>query len=139
MQFARRHRLLILSTVLLVLSAVGGQLVHDRFASYPTLSSQDAGGDGSLGLALWLGQIGYPVDRLDAGGAQLAPSSLLLVLSPTRPFTPAEVQATLDWVRDGGVLVYLPSFAPSFTFQPTPGGDSLARELGVANRFGPPV
>src|SRR5258708_19610220 len=50
--------------------------------------------------------MGHPADQITGPFDVPSPFSMMFVFTPTSPYTPAEAEATLGWVRRGGVLVY---------------------------------
>ena len=133
-----RHRAALILGALLVAGAVAAQLIGERTnAGGPPLVSRDSSPTGALALALWLERLGYGVDRLETGSQpELQSGSILFVLEPIRSFSRLEGEATLSWVRRGGVLVYVPSVRSAFS-QVSPGlsADVLNDELGITVRF----
>ncbi|MBI4492987.1 MAG: DUF4350 domain-containing protein [Chloroflexi bacterium] len=138
-----RHRAPLMLALLLLGGAVAAQSAagcDQRSLGGRLLSSRDACPAGALALALWLDQLGYQVGRMEGLAASPDESTeLLFVLRPTRRFDRAEARATLDWVRRGGVLVYVPSMLPGEGAAPGLPSDGLADELALALRFGPMV
>lgn len=142
-RFLNRHRASLVLSLLLVGGAICAELVAQRSGTgpgAPALSSRDAGPTGALALALWLEKLGYDVRRIEGTEAwPLESDEVLFILRPRRGFDRAEAQGILEWVRRGGVLIYVPS--PVVRMDPASGrgGDGLADELKVESRFGPLV
>lgn len=133
-----RHRATVMLAALLVIGAVAGQLAADRGRSGPPLASDSSTEGGALALAMWLQDMGYRVERLD-GSASLDGVDLLFVLEPLRRFDRPEAQVVLDWVRRGGVLVYVPGGSVLRTISPEAPGDGLSDDLEIGASFGPRV
>lgn len=134
--FLRRHRSSLLLAALLIAGAVAAEVAAERDRPQPVLSSDDASPTGALALALWLERLGYGVERLQ--GHRSAPDAsvdLLFVLAPIQRFERADAGITLDWVRQGGVLVYLPVLWPGLNRSGTI-ADPLDDELGIGLRSG---
>jgi hypothetical protein len=134
-----RHRATLFLIGILLMGAVLGQAVSERTSGQrePSLTSTDANPTGALALAMWLESLGYRVNRLDRTSRSLDDVGVLFVLLPRRAFSRAEASAILDWVRSGGVLVYMPSrFLTAATGDPDQ-SDGLANQLDVASTFVP--
>ena len=72
-------------------------------------SAHSAGESGALALQRWLGELGYQARNLEYSRWSIPDdAAALLVIGPTQvPFTEAEAEETLRWVRQGGTLVLL--------------------------------
>ena len=139
MRFLWRHRVIVVLGSLVLASAIVAQLIAERTQTGPPLSSNDAGSEGALALAMWLGDLGYRVDRIEGTDTALDSVQLLFVLQPLRRFDRGEAQAIRDWVSRGGVLVYLPAIASLAGLIPSPAGDGIAEQLDLSVGFGPSV
>lgn len=137
----RRERALLFLFALLLLGAILAQIAGSNASQNgPLLSSDDTGPNGSLALALWLERLGYPVQRVS--GARSTPDQsvrVLFVLDPSERFRPVESHALLDWVQQGGTLVYLPGVVPSIGPGRITPGDGLADEFGASLHFPPAI
>ena len=124
------HRATLLLGLLLLLGAVAGGIATARDSANhggPTLASRSAVPPGALGLALWLEQLGYRVDRLQTAGTTPGDAySLYFAIDTVRPFSRTEAGAVTNWVLRGGTLVLLPY--PSVD-------DPLQRNLGIGIRY----
>jgi hypothetical protein len=67
-------------------------------------SSRSAGAAGTLALYQWLSRLGLPVQRM-TGDFTTSGADVLVVAAPLESFSPAEADATVDFVRGGGELV----------------------------------
>jgi hypothetical protein len=67
-------------------------------------SSRSAGAAGTLALYQWLTRLGLPVQRM-TGDYTTSGADVLVVAAPLTPFTPAEADATVEFVRGGGELI----------------------------------
>jgi hypothetical protein len=109
--------LLLLTAVLALLFSPSGA----RSGFDPRPSSYRATPNGVLGLYLLLEELEIPVGRRTSPlvGADTLPGSLAL-LAPTERLSPAEVDALLYWLDQGGRLLYAASW-----------GDTLLSQLGL--------
>jgi hypothetical protein len=134
MTWLRRHRAIVLLSVLLLLGAAVATLLAGPAGNpaAPPLSSDDAAPEGALALAWWLQRLGHPVVRVE--GSQSTPEKsvgLFFELAPTERVSPTDSEAILAWVRAGGTLVYVPGFVPSLTGDGLQSDDGLAPALGL--------
>jgi hypothetical protein len=137
-RFSRQRVLLFVAALLLVGAAIA-QVIAERNPSGPPLSSSDGNPSGALALARWLEALGYQVGRME-DPSSFESTQILFVLEPMRRFERAEAEAILDWVKRGGVLVYVPSLVPFSTLSATPNtGDGLSDALDLGVRYGPYV
>jgi hypothetical protein len=91
----------------------------------PEHSTNSDAANGASALLLYAQAMGYPTDQLGNGFDTPQPFGLMFVFTPTSPYTSAEANAAVQWVRSGGTLVYA-----------SESGDSdLDAALGV-NRYG---
>lgn len=76
---------------------------HTIDARVTSFSSNE---NGTLALYRWLTRVYGQVDRLAYRPFALTPNDgLLLVLGPSERYQPAQVEAVVEWVKAGGVLV----------------------------------
>lgn len=74
--------------------------------SSPDHSSSSDAKDGTSAARLFATAMGHPTEQV---AGTFPPSNLLdimFVFSPTSPYTSDDAARTLEWVRDGGVLIY---------------------------------
>ena len=106
----------------LLLSPDGGRSDLD-----PRPSTYRATPSGTLALYLLLEELAVPVEQRVTPLVEGAPlPDALAVLGPTEPFSPAEVAALVEWVREGGRLLY--AAVP---------GDTLTAALGLVLEYAP--
>ena len=135
--FLRRRRAMILLGTLLVVAGWVTQQVAERNEQVLTgLSSRDSGKGGALGLATWLTGSGYQVGHDDESQAI---GDIYFVLQPSRSFDRSEARAVLDWVRNGGVLLYLPGFNQALATQVQGSPDVVTEEMELRVGLGPLV
>jgi hypothetical protein len=67
-------------------------------------SSRSAGAAGTLALYQWLARLGLPVQRM-TGDYTTSGANVLVVAAPLTSFSPAEADATVEFVRGGGELI----------------------------------
>lgn len=69
-------------------------------------SSHSAQSDGTLAMYLWLGQLGYHVERIENTAFQIGDSTrLLMILGPSESIESNEAEYILQWVGRGNTLV----------------------------------
>jgi hypothetical protein len=99
------------------LSALLGAWAGEGPESRPNPSTYNHRGSGSLGLYLWLRELGIPVHRWERPLRELAgrpDARVLLMLGPfVRPPDEDEIAGLMGWVRQGGTLL-LADDTPSF-------------------------
>jgi hypothetical protein len=88
----------------------------------PRASSYLNGPDGARALFLVLDELDVQAGRLLRPWSAAMPHDVVIVLAPSVPAAPHEVDALLDWVDDGGTLVYAFRFA----------ADPVRQALGLA-------
>src|SRR5579859_6124260 len=110
----------VLAGLLAVILAAVAYYAQPQQDSADHSSSSDAA-NGTSAARLFAQAMGHPTDQI-AGSFNLPASpGLMFVFTPTSPYTSAEAQRTLDWVRSGGTLVYASEL----------GDHELDQELGV--------
>jgi hypothetical protein len=119
---SRREQVLVVALILLAL-ALGFLTAPDPEQSVldPRPSTFRNAPPGALALYLTLQEIGIPVERRLTSwteGDPLAPP--LALLAPTQMLTPLEVEALVEWVEEGGSLIYAAQH-----------GDTLLAALGL--------
>src|SRR5438445_122521 len=72
----------------------------------PEHSSNSDAANGASAALLYAQAMGHPTDQITGSFDQPNPFSIMFVFTPTSPYTSAEADATLAWVRRGGVLIY---------------------------------
>jgi hypothetical protein len=90
----------------------------------PRASSYLAGPNGARALFLLVDELGMTVEQLLHPWSEQLPGAALVVLAPQQPPTPREVDALLDWIDEGGTLIY--GFGAT--------GDAVAEALGLQLR-----
>jgi hypothetical protein len=104
------RRQLALVVVLVAMVALLSLLVApdaDRGGIDPRPSSFRAADPGTLALFLVLDELGIPVERRLTSWIEGEPlDGPLVLLAPSQPLTPLEVDSLLAWVEAGGALIY---------------------------------
>jgi hypothetical protein len=72
----------------------------------PEHSSNSDAANGSSAARLFAQAMGHPTDQIAGAFATPAQGGMMLVFSPTSPYTANEAERTRLWVRSGGVLIY---------------------------------
>jgi len=72
----------------------------------PEHSTNSDAANGASAVLLYAQAMGHPADQITGSFDVPSPFTMMFVFTPTSPYTPAEAEATLGWVRRGGVLVY---------------------------------
>lgn len=136
----QRNRGVVFLAALLVVGAMVAQVASDRTErspGRPALSSDDDGPAGALALAVWLEQLGYRVERPVTGGSSPSEAiGYLFVLHPIQQISSNEARSTVDWVRRGGTLIYVPELFTQGATTPFESGDGLDRQLDLAPSVG---
>jgi hypothetical protein len=91
----------------------------------PEHSTNSDAANGASAALLYAQAMGHPADQITGTFDVPSPFSIMFVFTPTSPFTSGEADATLAWVRRGGVLIYAAER----------GDHELDKSLGVT-RFG---
>ena len=92
----------------------------------PEHSTNSDAANGASAVLLYAQAMGHPADQITGGFDVPSPFSMMFVFTPTSPYTAAEAEATLGWVRRGGVLIYASE----------QGDPELDRSLGVSRLRG---
>lgn len=74
--------------------------------SSPDHSSSSDAADGTSAARLFSTSMGHPTEQVAGTFPPSDRLDVMFVFTPTSPYTSGDAQATLDWVRRGGVLVY---------------------------------
>ncbi len=72
----------------------------------PDHSSTSDAANGTSALVLFAQAMGHPTVEVAGSFAPPSPDSLMVVFTPTSPYTQAEADLIGAWVRSGGVLIY---------------------------------
>ncbi len=115
---------IVVTLVAVVIAAVAyfGQPHQDS----PEHSSTSDAANGASGARLFAQAMGHTTDQMVGTFAPPANDGLLLVFTPTSPFTADEADRTAGWVSSGGVLIYAAEH----------GDVELDRALGVTRLAG---
>lgn len=127
--------LVVLLGALVVAGAVFGPGAGDG-AQRPPYALDSAQPDGLLALVRWLDALGYDAGTLDGPAPPAAADRLVFVWPGERPFTAAEAEGVVGWVRAGGTLALV---GPTWNERALGAalGVRLADAAGVAVRLGP--
>lgn len=93
--------LLTLAVVALVVRPAGGGDGDD-----PRVSSFLTGSNGAAALYMLMDELDIPARRLLRTWSADSSRDALVLLAPSQPATPRDVQALRDWIEDGGTLLY---------------------------------
>lgn len=88
---------------IVVLAAI---VVGQQKPDSPEHSTNSDAANGASAVLLYASAMGHPAKQVIGSFALPASGSMLFVFTPTSPYTSDEANATADWVRGGGVLVY---------------------------------
>ncbi|HEV2034925.1 MAG TPA: DUF4350 domain-containing protein [Candidatus Dormibacteraeota bacterium] len=102
MKGARGWIVVTVVAVLVAAAAYFGQPHQDS----PEHSSTSDAANGTSAARLFAQAMGHPTDQMVGTFALPANDGLLLVFTPTSPFTADEARRTASWVNSGGVLIY---------------------------------
>src|SRR5690606_2903122 len=72
----------------------------------PRVSSFLAGGNGAAALYILVNELDLPANRLLRAWSGDPADEPLVVLAPSQPAMPAELEAIRSWLEDGGTLLY---------------------------------
>jgi hypothetical protein len=72
----------------------------------PEHSSNSDAANGSSAARLFAQVMGHPTTQIEGAFSPPSQNGLMLVFTPTSPYSTDEANQTADWVRGGGVLVY---------------------------------
>jgi len=113
----------VLAAVAIVIAA-GAYLLQPKQDS-PEHSSNSDATNGSSAALLYAQAMGHPSSQLTGSFALPEDGSMMIVFTPTSPYTADEADRTRSWVANGGILVYASEM----------GDPELDRALGVS-RYG---
>ncbi len=121
----RRDLFLLLALMAaLVLFTIIGPAGNDDDALSAAPTTRSSGPDGALALLRWLEAQGYDARRLEFQDFTVEPATdVFFMLGPREPVTDAHAAMVLDWVDQGGTLIY----ASERLFGPDP----LLNELDI--------
>src|SRR5712691_5836495 len=88
-----------------ILIAIVASIAQPRQDS-PEHSSNSDAANGASAARLFAQAMGHPTDQIAGDFALRDQTRLLLVLTPTSPFSSDDADRVAGWVRNGGVLVF---------------------------------
>jgi hypothetical protein len=91
--------LLLIGVLLVVFTA-------QRNPDSPEHSSNSDAANGTSALRLFAASMGHPTDQIAGSFSPPASAGMMFVFTPTSPFTFDEAAGAVDWVRQGGTLIY---------------------------------
>lgn len=104
----RRDLFLLLALIAaLILFAILGPASDDSGTASTAPTTRSSGPGGALALLRWLEAQGYAVQRLEFRDFDVEPSTdMFFLLGPSERVTDEQVTLLLEWVAEGGTLIY---------------------------------